>query len=146
MISNHNVYIITKKINELTSENLPVRLKQGNKASKNDIADFVKQTDFGNKPKSINKKVTSNKTKQVAVEKKLSVLSNEIKLLSTKGCNFFLGRLYFTGDDCLQNTIAYQPRSYCYKKTRTLIMLLVENKKGYVVLLLLHNILIFCIT
>ena len=70
MISNHNVYIITKKINELTSENLPVRLKQGNKASKNDIADFVKQTDFGNKPKSINKKVTSNKTKQVAVEKK----------------------------------------------------------------------------
>ena len=113
MISNHNVYIITKKINELTSENLPVRLKQGNKASKNDIADFVKQTDFGNKPKSINKKVTSNKTKQLAVEKKLSVLSNEIKLLSTKGCNFFLGRLYFTGDDCLQNTIAYQPRSYC---------------------------------
>ena len=130
MISNHNVYIITKKINELTSENLPVRLKQGNKASKNDIADFVKQTDFGNKPKSINKKVTSNKTKQLAVEKKLSVLSNEIKLLSTKGCNFFLGRLYFTGDDCLQNTISYQPRSYCYKKTRTLIMLLVGNKRA----------------
>ena len=130
MISNHNVYIITKKINELTSENLPVRLKQGNKASKNDIADFVKQTDFGNKPKSINKKVTSNKTKQLAVEKKLSVLSNEIKLLSTKGCNFFLGRLDFTGDDCLQNTIAYQPRSYCYKKTRTLIMLLVGNKRA----------------
>ena len=130
MISNHNVYIITKKINELTSENLPVRLKQGNKASKNDIADFVKQTDFGNKPKSINKKVTSNKTKQLAVEKKLSVLSNEIKLLSTKGCNFFLGRLYFTGDDCLQNTIACQPRSSCYKKTRTLIMLLVGNKRA----------------
>ena len=30
MISNHNVFIITKKINELTSENFPARLKQGN--------------------------------------------------------------------------------------------------------------------
>ena len=57
-----------------TSKNFAARLKQTNLASKNDFADFVKQTDFDDKLKNINKKVTLNKTKYVAVEKKLTDL------------------------------------------------------------------------
>ena len=41
----------------LTSENFTARLKQENLASKNNIANFVKKTDFDNKLKN----VTSNK-------------------------------------------------------------------------------------
>ena len=70
-IPNHDVYIITQK---LTSRNFAARLKQTNLARKNDDADFVKQTDFDDKLKNINK-VTSNKTKHVAVEKQLNDLS-----------------------------------------------------------------------
>ena len=69
MISNHNVYIITKKINELTSENLPVRLKQGNKASKNDIADFVKQTDLVINQKALTKKLLQIKQNKSQLKK-----------------------------------------------------------------------------
>ena len=38
-------------------------MKQANLATKPDIADFVKETDFNNKLKKLNKKITSNKTK-----------------------------------------------------------------------------------
>ena len=34
------IYITTQEFNKLTSENFAVRLKQGNLASKNDIANF----------------------------------------------------------------------------------------------------------
>ena len=49
--------IITQEFNKLTSKNYTVRLKQSNLASKNDVANFVKTTDFDNKLKG----VTSNK-------------------------------------------------------------------------------------
>ena len=39
----------------LTSENFAARLAQTNLGSKNDIADFKKNTDFGNKLKNLNK-------------------------------------------------------------------------------------------
>ena len=43
------------------------------------------------------------------MEKKLNDLSKQIKLSSKKDYNFFLGRIYFTGDDGLQNKFVYQP-------------------------------------
>ena len=43
------------------------------------------------------------------MEKKLNDLSKQIKLSSKKDYNFFLGRIYFTGDDGLQNMFVYQP-------------------------------------
>ena len=49
-------YITTQEFNKLTSEKFSARLKQANLASKNDIANFVKKTDFDKL-----KNVTSNK-------------------------------------------------------------------------------------
>ena len=67
-ITDHNhdeydKYITTEEFYKLTSKNLDARLAQANLTRKNDIADFVKKTDFDDKLKNLNKKVTSNKTK-----------------------------------------------------------------------------------
>ena len=55
----------------LVSENFASGLAQANLASKNDIAAFVKKTNFVYKLKSLNKKITSNKTKHVLVKNEL---------------------------------------------------------------------------
>ena len=49
-----------------------------------------------------NRRITSNKTKHLEVQKNLDSL---IK----KDSNFFLGRVYFTSNDGSQNTFFYQP-------------------------------------
>ena len=55
----------------LTAENLAARLAQGNLATESDIGSFVKRTDFDEKPKNLNKKLTSNKTKHLLVQNEL---------------------------------------------------------------------------
>ena len=52
-----------------------------------------------NKLKNINKNVASNKSKLVEAEKKLNNLREVVKLISTKGYNFLLVRMYSTGED-----------------------------------------------
>ena len=49
---------------------------QANLANKNDIANFVNKTDFDNKLKNWNKKVTRNKTKHLLNENELKKLIN----------------------------------------------------------------------
>ena len=57
------------------SENFAARLAQTNLASNNDIADFVKKSDFDDKKlKNLNKKVTSNKARHIEVKTKLDDL------------------------------------------------------------------------
>ena len=56
------------------SENFAARLAQTNLASNNDIADCVKKTDFDDKLKNLNKKVTSNKARHIEVKTKLDNL------------------------------------------------------------------------
>ena len=60
------------------------------------------KTEFDNKLTSFNKRITSNKTKHLEVEKKLEGLI-------TKAYNFFLGRIFFTENDESQNMLVYQP-------------------------------------
>ena len=86
---------------------LILRLKQANSATKVDIADFVKKADFDKKPISINKKITSNKTKHLDAEKKLTDMKKKIAQISEKGHHFLLGRMYFTGDDIYQNFLIF---------------------------------------
>ena len=50
-------YITTPEFNKLTAEHFAARLAQSNLASNNDIANFVKKTDFDDKPKKILKKL-----------------------------------------------------------------------------------------
>ena len=69
----HDKYITTSEFNKLTTENLAVRLLQANLASKSDFGNFVKKTHFHYKLKTLNKKITSNKTKRVLVENKFFI-------------------------------------------------------------------------
>ena len=73
---NHDKYITTPELNKLTAESFVTRLAQANLASKSDIANFLEITDFNDKLKFLNKKVTSNKTKHLLVK-------NELKKLQT---------------------------------------------------------------
>ena len=81
----HAKYIITQEFNKLTEDNFVAKLAQAKLATKDGIADFVKETDFDQKIKNLNKKVISNKTKHVLVEKKLTELTNKIAKISEKG-------------------------------------------------------------
>ena len=92
-IINHdhsNKYIITQEFNKLTAENFATTLVQANLANKNDIAAFVKKTDFHDKLKTLNKKVTSSKTKHLRVEKQISDLTNKVAQISEKRRRFFV--------------------------------------------------------
>ena len=55
----HDEYITTQEFNNLISENWTARLAQANLASKSNIANFVKKTDFADKLKNLNKNVFS---------------------------------------------------------------------------------------
>ena len=46
---NHDKDITTQEFDNLTSDNFTARLEQANLASKNDVANFVKKTDFDDK-------------------------------------------------------------------------------------------------
>ena len=55
------------------AENLTVRVKQANLASKTNTACVAYETDFDDKLKNLIKKVTSNKAKHVMIEKELKI-------------------------------------------------------------------------
>ena len=79
------IYLTSQEFNKLTAENFSARLAQAKLATKADFDDFVKETDFENKPKNIKKKVTSNKAKQVLVENELDELLEKVELILAKG-------------------------------------------------------------
>ena len=79
-ILDHAKYTTTLEFNKLAAEHFAARLKQ---------ADLVSKTDFDNKLTRFNRKITSNNTKYLQVQKKLNSLIR-------KDYNFFLGRIYLT--------------------------------------------------
>ena len=88
----HDKYITTSEFNELTAENFAARLKQ---------ADLVIKTDFDNKLSYLNRKIVSNKTKDLLIE-------NELKKLKTFDSSYFIGKSYFD-EDGTQNYLVFQP-------------------------------------
>ena len=120
-------YVTTQEFNKSTTKNFAARLKQ---------ADLVNKTDFDNKLTIFNKRITSNKTKHLEVQKKLNSLI-------TKYYKIFFGRIYFTSNDGSQNTFVYQPTldALELKKTKVLIMFLFGNQREYSILNLGHHIL-----
>ena len=70
-------------------------------ATKGDIAYFIKEIDFNNKIKNLNKKVTSNKSKHLLIE-------NELKKLQTFDSNLFIGQNYFNNNRA-QLYLIFQP-------------------------------------
>ena len=65
-------------------KNLTETLKEAKLATKSDIANFVKEIDFDEELRNVNKKVTLNKSKHLLVENELNELSEKVKLLLTK--------------------------------------------------------------
>ena len=61
----HDKYISTPEFNKLTAKNFAARLTQAN---------LVTKTDFDNKLTSLNRKITSNKTKHLIIENELKKL------------------------------------------------------------------------
>ena len=84
-ISDNSKYITTQEFNKLTAKNFVARIKE---------ADLVNRTD---------RRITSNKTKNLEIQKKLN-------RVITKDCNYFLCRIYFTSNNGSQNTFVYQPK------------------------------------
>ena len=70
----HDKYITTPGFNKLTTEKFAVRLAKVNLETKSDISFFRKRRYFDDKLKNLNKKVTSNKTKNLLVENELQNL------------------------------------------------------------------------
>ena len=64
-IPDHSKYVTTPEFYKITAESFTARLAQANLASKNNIPNFLKKTDFYDKLKTLNKKFTSNETKHV---------------------------------------------------------------------------------
>ena len=67
----HGKYITTQEFNKLIAKRFAVRLKQ---------TDLVNKTDFDNKLTSFNRRITSNKTKHLKLQKKLNSLTKHLKL------------------------------------------------------------------
>ena len=88
----HDKYIITPEFNKLTAENFAARLAQANLAYKNDIANFVKKTDFDDKLKNLNKKLAQ--INQNIYQLKMS-LKNQKRLIQV----FLLVKITYDDDD-----------------------------------------------
>ena len=76
----HDKYITTPKFNNLTAENFAPRLAQANLASKSDIVNFVKKSDFDDQLKNVTLISTKGLTKDLI--NKFSIL-NRAKYLSS---------------------------------------------------------------
>ena len=63
----------------------------------------MNKTDFNNKLTTFSRRITSNKTKHLEVQKRLNSLMTKEYTLYT-----FLGILCFTNNDGSQNTFVYQ--------------------------------------
>ena len=104
------------------------RLKQASLVSKDDINNFVNNTDFDNKLLSFNKRVNSDKTKHLRVEKELSELSKKVEAISTivlrkdsiNGYKVLNGATYFSSG-ILQNYLVSfsNKKSFAFFTTNT---------------------------
>ena len=91
--------LLPKNFNKLIAVNFTARLKQANLARKIGIANLVKEKDFHDKLKHVNKNVTSNRTKHVEAEKEISDLTKKVAQMSGKGYVFCQVEHCFTDND-----------------------------------------------
>ena len=91
--------LLLKNFNKLIAVNFTARLKQANLARKIGIANLVKEKDFHDKLKHVNKNVTSNRKKHVEAEKEISDLTKKVEQMSGKGYVFCQVEHCFTDND-----------------------------------------------
>ena len=98
--NNHNndKYIHTSEFHKLAVDDFNARVAQAN---------LVTKTDFDAKLSSLNKKITSNKTKHLLIE-------NELNKLKTFDSSYFIGKSHFE-EDGTQNYLVFQPLHKYFK-------------------------------
>ena len=96
---NHDKYITTPEFNTLAADVFNARLAQAN---------LITKTDFDATLSSLNRKITSNKSKDLLVE-------NEFKKLKTLDSSYFRGKNYFE-EYGAQNYLVFQPMYKYLKK------------------------------
>ena len=87
---NHDKYTDTSQFNKLAADVFNARLAQAN---------LITKTDFDAKLLSLNKKITSNKTKHLLVQ-------NELNTLKTFDSSYFIGKSHFD-EDGTQNYLVF---------------------------------------
>ena len=95
----HDKYTTTPEFNTLTPDVFNARLTQAN---------LITKTDFDAKLSSLNRKITSNKSKHFLVE-------NGSKKLKTFDSIYFRGKSHF-GEDGTQDYLVFQPIQRYFKK------------------------------
>ena len=75
------------------AENFTVILKQANLETNADTDDFVEKTDFDDKLKTFNEKVTSSKIKNVEIKKKFTDRTKKVAQISEKEYDCLLDRM-----------------------------------------------------
>ena len=114
--------LLLKNLIKITSENFAARLALENLASKTnipDITDFVEKTDCDNKLIRFDKRITSNKIRDIENKTKLDDLESKVKIISTKGLKADLinkysilnGAKYFSSNT-LQNYLVSMSTKY----------------------------------
>ena len=97
-VYNHDKYITTPEFNTLAGDVFNARLAQVN---------LITKTDFDAKLSSLNRKITSNKSKHLLVE-------NELNKLKTFDSSYYNGKSYFE-EDGKPNYLIFQPLSKYFK-------------------------------
>ena len=104
---NHDKYIDTSEFNKLAADVFNVRLAQSK---------LITKTEFDSKLSSLNRNITSNKSKHLLVE-------NELNKLKTFDSSYFIGKIHFD-EDGTQNYLVFQPLNKYFKLiTNTLSIL-----------------------
>ena len=98
MIMTIHEYITTPEFNTLAADVFNARLAQ---------ADLITKTDFNAKLSSLNRKITSNKSKHLLVE-------NELKKLKTFDSSSFIGKSHFEEDGTQH--LVFQPIYRYFKR------------------------------
>ena len=110
---NHDKHIDIQEFNTLAADVFNVRLAQ---------ASLVRNKDFDAKLSSLNRKITSNKTKHVLAEK-------ELKKLKNFDLNYFIGKSHFE-EDRRQNYLVLQPMYRYFKLNNNTLYTLSWQSKG----------------
>ena len=97
---NHDKYITTPEFNTLAASVFNARLAQAN---------LITKTDFDAKRSSLNRKITSNKTKHLIFE-------NELKNLKTFDSSYFISKNHVE-EDGTQNYLVFQPMNRYFKQS-----------------------------
>ena len=88
-------YFTASEFNELTAENLTVRVKQANLTTETNTAGVTNETDFDDKLKKLNQKVTSNKGKHAVIDNEWKKPQNIVEKLQKYDSSVYWGKLLF---------------------------------------------------